>query len=127
MAWKKMTKSSVLKRQQAETMFAEGFGPHKVSKSLEVNFHTVRDWQTAFIAKRECRNQGNTLINRTLAMNLFSCGYGYRTVSRVLRLPAFGSVVIGPGSIASFQSCKQGKIRGAKNNGQEDSSTSLLS
>lgn len=86
MAWKKMTKNSVLKRQQAESMFAEGFGPHKVSKSLKVNFHTVRAWQTAFIAKRECRNQGNTLINRTLAMNLFSCGYGYRTVSRILRL-----------------------------------------
>lgn len=85
MTWK-MNKSSVLKRKQAETMFAEGLGPRKVSKSLDVNFHTVRDWQTAFIAKRECRTQGNTLINRTLAMSLFNCGYGYRTVSRILRL-----------------------------------------
>lgn len=128
MGWK-MTKEAALKRQKAERLFEEGFGPLKVSRELEVNFYIVRDWKTAWKNKVEKRNQGNTPLNRTIASSLFSFGYGYRTVGKMLNptFPAFGSVGTGPDSIASFQSCKQGKLRGAKNNGQEDSSTSLLS
>ena len=37
MGWK-MTKEAALKRQKAERLFEEGFGPLKVSRELEVNF-----------------------------------------------------------------------------------------
>ena len=43
MGWK-MTKEAALKRQKAERLFEEGFGPLKVSRELEVNFYIVRDW-----------------------------------------------------------------------------------
>jgi len=122
MGWK-MTKEAALKRQKAERLFEEGFGPLKVSRELEVNFYIVRDWKTAWKNKVEKRNQGNTPLNRTIASSLFSFGYGYRTVGKMLNL----SSIWLSRDWASFQSCKQGKLRGAKNNGQEDSSTSLLS
>ena len=72
MGWK-MTKEAALKRQKAERLFEEGFGPLKVSRELEVNFYIVR-------------NQGNTPLNRTIASSLFSFGYGYRTVGKMLNL-----------------------------------------
>lgn len=85
MPWK-MNKNSALKRKQAENLFAEGLGAHRISRALDVNFYTVRDWQCAWKNKQDKRTQGNTLINRSLAENLFNCGYGYRAVSRMLRL-----------------------------------------
>ena len=75
MGWK-MTKEAALKRQKAERLFEEGFGPLKVS----------RDWKTAWKNKVEKRNQGNTPLNRTIASSLFSFGYGYRTVGKMLNL-----------------------------------------
>lgn len=84
MGWK-MTKEAALKRQKAERLFEEGFGPLKVSRELEVNFYIVRDWKTAWKNKVEKRNQGNTPLNRTIASSLFSFGYGYRTVGKMLQ------------------------------------------
>lgn len=123
MGWK-MTKEAALKRQKAERLFEEGFGPLKVSRELEVNFYIVRDWKTAWKNKVEKRNQGNTPLNRTIASSLFISDTATELWEKCSTFPAFGSVGTGPDSIASFQSCKQGKLRGAKNNGQEDSSTS---
>lgn len=85
MGWK-MNKDAVLKRQKAEKMFTKGFGPLRVSRELETNFHIVRDWKTAWKNKVEKRNQGNTPLNRTIAASLFNFGYGYRAVGKMLNL-----------------------------------------
>ena len=115
MGWK-MTKEAALKRQKAERLFEEGFGPLKVSRELEVNFYIVRDWKTAWKNKVEKRNQGNTPLNRTIASDTAT-----ELWEKCLTFPAFGSVGTGPDSIASFQSCKQGKARGAKNENRTNS------
>lgn len=59
MGWK-MTKEAALKRQKAERLFEEGFGPLKVSRELEVNFYIVRDWNSLEKQSRKTQPRQHT-------------------------------------------------------------------
>lgn len=126
MGWK-MTKEAALKRQKAEHLFEEGFGPLKVSRELEVNFISSATGKQLGKTKSKNATKATHLLTERLPPVYLVSDTATELWEKCSTFPAFGSVGIGPDNIESFQSCKQGKIRGAKNNGQEDSSTSLLS
>lgn len=87
MVWQKMTKESAMRRLQAEILFEQGLGPHKVSRLLTVNFYTVRDWKTQW---RENNSENSPADGsdelRSKADILFSEGLGYRKVAHRLNV-----------------------------------------
>lgn len=87
MIWQKMTQESAMKRLQAEILFSQGLGPHKVSRLLAVNFYTVRDWKTQWREKNSesTPSEGSHEL-RSKADILFSEGLGYRKVARRLNV-----------------------------------------
>ena len=82
MVWQKMTEESAMKRLQAEILFKQGLGPHRVSRLLTVNFHTVRDWKAQWREKtsENTPTDGSDEL-RSQADILFSEGLGSRKVA----------------------------------------------